>query len=605
MQPIKQLLSDVMALWMPPPSLSVSDWADEYRKLSPESSAEPGQWRTSRAEYQRGILNALNDPAVETIIVMSSAQVGKTEVINNIVGYYIHQDPSPILCLQPTLEMAKTWSKDRLAPMVRDTPALAGKLKDPRSRDGDNTLLHKKFAGGHITMAGANSAASLASRPIRVVLCDEVDRYPVSAGTEGDPVNLAKKRTTTFWNRKIVLTSTPTIKDASRIEAAFDSSDQRRFFVPCPHCEEKQDLKWKNIKWEEGHVFYVCEHCGATIEEKHKISMVANGEWIATAKASATKTAGFHLSELVSPWVSWSEMVDNFLEAKKFPETLKTWINTALGETWEEEGDGVSGDELQDRERVIGVHDSVLFITAGVDVQKDRIECSVIGWGLGEEAWVIDHVVLIGDTQRQDVWEQLSDQLLREFEGKETMRISRMFIDSGHQTQDVYRFSIKYSTRGVFAIKGQSQDGKPVTAKPAKRKRGEVKPVPIGTIAAKDVIYGRLKIAEPGAGYVHFADHLDEEYFKQLTAEQVFTKYVQGTPRRYYKQTRDRNEALDCFVYGYAAMVFLNVTKLEVIAKKREIKLSRRAETTDAPPLTALKRRQPVKRKGGFVNAWK
>jgi phage terminase large subunit GpA-like protein len=220
----------------PPPKLTVSEWADEYRRLSPEASAEPGRWFTARAEYQRGIMDAVSDPAVETVVVMSSAQVGKTEIVNNIVGYHVHQDPAPILVLQPTVEMAQTWSKDRLAPMLRDTPALRGRVKAPRSKNSQNTLLHKVFPGGHITMTGSNAPASLASRPIRIVLCDEVDRYPPSAGTEGDPVSLARKRSTTFWNRKIILTSTPTAAGMSRIEAEFEQSDKRHFHVPCPHC---------------------------------------------------------------------------------------------------------------------------------------------------------------------------------------------------------------------------------------------------------------------------------------------------------------------------------------------------------------------------------
>ena len=192
----------------PPPKLTISEWADEYRKLSPESSAEPGSWNTSRAEYQRGIMDALSDPYIETVVVMSSAQVGKTEILNNAVGYFISQDPSPMLVVQPTLDMAQTWSKDRLAPMLRDTPILSGLVKDPRSRDSGNTTLHKVFPGGHVTACGANSPSSLASRPVRNVFCDEVDRYPVSAGTEGDPVSLAKKRSATFWNRKIDRKST-------------------------------------------------------------------------------------------------------------------------------------------------------------------------------------------------------------------------------------------------------------------------------------------------------------------------------------------------------------------------------------------------------------
>ena len=235
----------------PPPKLTVSKWADQYRELSSESSAEAGKWSTSRAEYQRGMMDAISDPDIENVVLMTAAQIGKTEIINNVVGFHIHQDPAPMLVVQPTLEMAQTWSKDRLAPAIRDTPVLSEKIGDPRSRDSGNTTLHKVFSGGHVTSCGANSPSSLASRPCRIILCDEVDRYPISAGTEGDPVALARKRSSTFWNRKIILVSTPTEKGASRIEDAYGESDQRKYFVPCPDCGEHQELKWSNVQWSE------------------------------------------------------------------------------------------------------------------------------------------------------------------------------------------------------------------------------------------------------------------------------------------------------------------------------------------------------------------
>jgi len=263
---IKKKAKQVALIAKPPPILTVSEWADQKRRLSSESSAEAGQWRTSRAPYQKGIMDALNESNVHSVVVMSSAQVGKTELILNVLGFHIDYDPSPILVIQPTLEMAESFSKDRLAPMIRDTKALRGKVKDAKSRDSNNTLLHKKFPGGHISLAGANSPASLASRPIRIVLCDEVDRYPTSAGSEGDPVNLARKRTATFYNKKVILASTPTLKNASRIEAAYEETDKRRYHVPCPDCGQFQHLKWKQIKWDKDkldYTAYYCEACGS------------------------------------------------------------------------------------------------------------------------------------------------------------------------------------------------------------------------------------------------------------------------------------------------------------------------------------------------------
>jgi len=550
-------------------------------------------------------MDALNNPEIETVVMMSSAQIGKTEIVNNICGYYIHQDPSPMICLQPTLEMAKTWSKDRLAPMERDTPALQDKLKDPRSRDSENTMLHKRFPGGHITMAGANSAASLASRPIRIVLCDEVDRYPASAGTEGDPVNLARKRTTTFWNRKIILTSTPTIKGASRIESAYLASDQRKYFVPCPDCGAMLLLEWKHLKWDGGEIWYECEACGVCIEERHKLKMIADGKWRSTAEASAQKTAGFYINELYSPWVTWREMRDNFLEAKKYPETLKTWVNTSLGETWEETGEGVDDlalrarSEIYDRDAII---DEVVLVTAGVDVQDDRLEIEVVGWAIGEESYSLDYLVLPGDPERGDVWQRLDDVLESIFSG---LKIKIMFVDSGAHTQAVYRYCKRRGRRGVYATKGQSQPGKPTSARAARRKPGEdVKPIPIGTDTAKDVIYGRLKIENPGPGYCHFPERYDDEYFAMLTAEEVIIKHVQGVPKRVYRQKRKRNEALDCRVYAYAAMHYLN-PELSVMTK-RKLKAEKQAEPEqNNSTITPISRKRHKPAKKSFVNGWR
>ena len=244
-------------------------------------------------------MDVVLDRDIETIVLMSSSQIGKTEILNNILGYYISQDPCPVLVMQPTLEMARTWSKDRLNPMLKSSKVLKGKVKEPRAKDSENTVLHKKFDGGFIAVVGANSASGLASRPVRILLADEIDRFPLSAGAEGDPVSLALKRTTTFWNRKIVMASTPTIDGLSRIQTAWNQSDQRHYWVPCPECNEMQVLEWANVKWEEDKpetAKYVCVHCGSLLEEKHKITMIRNGEW--RAEGETKKPAGLHINEL-------------------------------------------------------------------------------------------------------------------------------------------------------------------------------------------------------------------------------------------------------------------------------------------------------------------
>jgi len=548
--------------------------------LSSEASAEPGKWLTSRAPYQREMMDAVGDPNIETVVIMSSAQIGKTEIINNVIGYHIQLDPAPILLLQPTLEMAEAWSKDRFAPMLRDTSVLHGLVKDPRSRDSGNTLLHKRFPGGHITMSGANSPASLASRPIRMVLCDEVDRYPVSAGTEGDPVNLAKKRSATFWNRKLVLTSTPTIKGASRIESAFEQSDQRRYHVPCPHCGELQTLKWMQVQWEqdaskegdEKHLpqtaYYVCEHNGCIISDSDKVAMIKAGKWIASAPFAGM--AGFHINELYSPWVSFATMVAEFLKAKKLPETLKTWVNTSLGETWEEAGESIEADSLLTRKENWGsfAPESVVVITAGVDVQGDRLEIEVKGWGIGEESWSLDYKIIYGDPAQNMVWQELDTYLQRPIKSQTGLflNIACTCIDSGgHHTQMVYEFCGSRAVRGVFAIKGMNQAAKPIIGRPTRNNRFKLRLYPIGVDTAKEVIFSRLRISELGAGYYHFPAERDREYFLQLTAEKQVTRFNKGVGRREWMKTRARNEALDCNVYALAALKLLS-PDLEALA---------------------------------------
>lgn len=605
----------------PPPTLTVSQWADRERRLSPEASAEPGSWDTSRAEYQRGIMDAFSDPAIHTVVVMSSAQVGKTEILNNIVGFHIDQDASPTLVLQPTIEMASTWSKDRLAPMLRDTPTLRGKVSDVRSRDGKNTILHKSFDGGHITMAGANSAASLASRPIRVVLCDEVDRYPPSAGTEGDPISLARKRTTTFWNRKVGMFSTPTVKGVSRIEMAFEESDRRRFWVPCPHCSEMQVLVWSQVRWEPGQpetAAYFCadEGCGTFWSDGERWQSIRRGEWRAEGKF--TGVAGFHLSELYSPWVRLADTARGFLEAKGNPERLKTWVNTSLGETWEERGEEVDLHSLQERARSEGWigHDDdrlmpapsgVLLITCGVDVQGDRLEVERVGWGVDDESWSLEHLVLYGDPSGPDLWADLDEYLLtptRTTDGRALGVVATAIDSGGHYTDAVYNFVRDKSRRRVWAIKGQAGAGKPVWPKLAsKNNKGRIALFNIGVDSAKDIIYGRLRLTEPGPGYSHFPSDRDGAWFEQLTSEAVVTRYVKGFPvRSWVPKPNTRQEALDCRVYAFAALRSMSIGwgKVQRLLQ-HQAQARHRQEVVEEEDVTSVAQSRPLPTKAKRV----
>ena len=501
---------------------------------------------------------------------MSSAQVGKTEMLLCLLGYHMHHDPSPILLLQPTLEMAETFSKDRLMPMVRDTPAITSKIQT-QTRNSGNTILHKAFPGGHLTMAGANSPASLASRPIRIVLCDEVDRYPVSAGDEGDPVSLATKRTATFWNRKRVLTSTPTIKGVSRIERAYEASDQRRYHVPCPHCGHYHHLQWANVIWDKNapHTARLrCPECQQDIPESAKPRMLKQGEW--RGSEPFTGTAGFHLNELYSPWRKWSEVVDDFLAAKDNRELLQTWVNTSLGETWEDSGETADPESLLGRRETYAadVPDGVCVLTAGVDVQADRLEVYVYGYGEGEETWAIDMLPLYGDPNQADVWTSLDQALSATYthESGTRLPISAACIDSGgHHTQIVYDWVKTRLTRRIFAIKGVAGEGRPIASAPMQKRTGrERRQVPLYTVgvdSAKALIMSRLQNTAPGPGYWHIpAGHslFGEEYAAQLTGEKLVTKFRRGFPVKEWIKTRPRNEALDCAVYALAALRILN-----------------------------------------------
>jgi phage terminase large subunit GpA-like protein len=565
---LDEITASALDTLRPPTKLTISQWAEENLVLSPEDSSERGRYRGERAPYQQAIMDAIGDPLVEGVVVMSSAQVGKTLIAKAVIGYYIDQDPSPILLIQPTLDMAASFSRDRLAPMLRDTECLRGKVASPKTRDSGNTILRKTFAGGHLTIVGANSAAGLASRPIRVLICDEVDRYPPSAGTEGDPVNLGRARTKTFWNRREVLMSTPGDADTSRIEPAFLASDQRRFNVRCPDCGHAQSLKWSGVTWtneDPATARYACEKCASLWGDAERIGSLQTGEWV--AEFSDRRIAGFHLNELYSPFRRLSEMVSDFLAAKDKPETLRTWVNTSLGETWkaEDEGEKVSAHELAGRlEAYAAPPRQVLLITLAIDVQDDRLECEFIGWGMGEECWGLEHIVLRGDVGSTALWQRASDELARTFHREDgaVLTVSACAIDSGgHYTKQVYEWARKHRGR-VYAMKGIGGAGKPlveVSQRPLKEHG--VRLYIVGVDTAKElVLMSRVKIAVPGPGYCHWPEGsgYPENYFEQLTAERRIVAYRMGRPtHRWVLNKGDRNEALDLRVYALALIALL------------------------------------------------
>lgn len=556
-------------------------------------------------------MDACSDPEIREVVVMAGAQLGKSEAILNIIGYHIENDPSPILVLQPTVEMAQSFSKDRVANgLIRSTPCLRDKVRDPRARDSGNTTLHKVFPGGALTLVGANSPAGLASRPIRLVLCDEVDRYPSSAGSEGDPIQLARKRANTFWNRKIVMVSTPTNKGASRIEEAFEESDQRHYYVPCKHCHHEQKMIWQNVRWEDGNpdsAAYACSHCGVLWTDSDRRWAIRNGRWFAEQEFKGV--AGFYINGLYSPWTPLADGVRDFLSMKKNPEQLRVWTNTYLGESWEDEGEQVDDFSLYERREDFkaAIPEEVVFLTAGVDVQDNRLEASIIGWARDQESYVIDHKVMYGDPSTPQLWTQLDSLVGKTYEtydGRQ-MAIRATCIDSGgHFTNSVYQYAKKNAGKRVFAIKGVGGEGRPIAGRPTKNNVVRCPLFPIGVDTVKDLLFARMRIEEAGPGYIHFNEHLDDEYFRQLTAEKIVTRFHRGFKKRVFQKVRARNEALDCFVYAIGAFAILNID-INTLADKAKIK-DNVGENISSESKAKPRKPPFVPRVGsGFVNSWR
>lgn len=530
-------------------------------------------------------MDCVSDPSIAEVAVMAAAQLFKTEFLLNTIGYFSDYDPCPIMLLQPTEAMAEAFSNDRVTPTIRDTPAMRAVFGDPKAKVSGNTILHKTFPGGHLTMAGSNSPAGLASRPIRVLLCDEIDRYPDSAGEEGDPVDLADKRTTTFWNRKVVMTSTPTIKGHSRIESAFEESDKRYYHVPCPRCGVPHRLIWQNVVWGQDtpakgdwrKAVFQCPSCSGHFTDAEKNAAVKKGRWIATAPF--TGRAGFHLSQLYSPWQNsrLEKIVEGFRKAKGNPERLKVWTNTVLAETFEIGGETVDENDLEgravdfprDAEGNPLVPERVLILTAGADTHPDRIEAELIGWAGGEESWSIDYRVFTGDPniaegQPGSPWDEFTDWIreTRRNEQGVDFRIARTCIDTGGEnTQAVYSY-VKRHQRGdrILGIKGMPGADRPIIGNPSRKRTGKKgRPIdvyPIGHDATKHTVVSRLKITEQGPGYCHFPKGRGSEYFRQLTSEKCVTKYRKGRAFREWVPIEGRrNEALDCRCYGTGALV--------------------------------------------------
>ena len=573
MTSISELEKSAYLAFKPPKKLTLSEWADEYAYLSAESSAEGGRWHT--LPYQKAMMDAITDPKIEQVTVMKSARVGYSKILNHIIAYHIHQDPCGIMVVQPTIEDAAGYSKEEIAPMIRDTKVLTNLVSDAKTRDSNNTILQKQFPGGVLSLVGANSARGFRRVSRRIVLFDETDGYPASAGTEGDQIKLGIARTQYFWNRKIVAGSTPTIKDFSRIERLFEQSDQRRYYVPCCHCGHMQYLRWPNMRWQDDDPLtasYACEECGALIPHSKKRWMVERGEWRATQPGNG-RHAGFHIwaAYSYSPNAEWSNLVEEFLLSKNDPEQLKTWINTTLGECWEDEyASKVGAEGLMERaanekyEKGVPPRE-VLILSLGCDVQDDRLSMSLWGIGRNEEMYLVDRKVIYGSPARADLWKQMDEVLMDKYKNEDgvELKIDSAAIDTGgHFTQEVYQYVRERSHLGLIGIKGMGQKGKPPIGKPTKvdinfsgkALRKGVQLFPVGVDTIKTTLHNRLKDAELGDGYIHFYPTITTDYFQELTAERQVLRYKHGYQERVWvKKSNARNEALDEMVYAYAA----------------------------------------------------
>lgn len=598
---LDQVVRQAMRVWRPPPRLKLSEWADQHFVLSAESAAEPGRWHT--LPYQRGMMDAITDPSVTFWTVMKSARIGYTKMLNAAIGYYMHQDPCPIMVVQPAVEDAEGYSKEEIAPMLRDCPELGALLLgEGKSKDTNNTILHKRFRGGVLSMVGANSARGLRRVSRKVVAFDEPDAYPPSAGAEGDPISLGIRRSEYYHDRKILRGSTPTFAGISRIEAAFLAGDQRRYYVPCPHCAYMDILVFRRkgqaddrghwMAWPEGkpeQAHFVCRRCGCEIEHHHKRSMVERGEW--RAEAPFKGHASFHIwaAYSFSPNATWAQIAEEFIDAnKRGPEVLKTFVNTVLGETWAERGDAPDWKRLYDRResyQIGTVPAGAVLLTGGVDVQKDRLVYEVVAWGEEKQSWNVDVGVLPGDTSSPAPWDELSKLLDRKYSGAdgELWTIGMMAVDSGYNTNQVYSWCRRYPMNRVIATKGRASErvliGAPskVDVTIAGKRRG-YKVWIVGTDVAKSELYGWLRLESPtkesGApfppGFCHFPEQ-GEEYFKQLTAEHL-VKVTRRTGHIVFEwqvQPERENHWLDCRVLARAAASLAGLDRLAGARKIR------------------------------------
>lgn len=628
---LNKAIAKAVAGMQPPEDLTVTGWAEAHRRLSAESAAEPGPWRTERTPYLRGPMDAFTDPKVNHIVVWAASQVGKSEFMNNAIGYIIDQDPGSILFIQPTTIDAKDYSKLRIAPMIRDCPTLKKKVAASKSRDSGNTILQKTFPGGILTMCGSTEAHALCSKPIRYVFGDERDRWAVSAGNEGDPWDLAMARQTTFYNAKAVEVSTPTIKGASAIAAAYATGTMERWKSKCPHCGEYHEIQWKDIRYEYeervvgeskaflvGEIFYICPGCGCISNEF--VMKRQPAKWVAdNPDAYLTGCRSFKLNAFVSQWATWESIIQKFLKAQGNSKKLQVVYNTCFGELWEDRGDIEDEDSLLARREEYSAElpDGVLVLTCGVDTQDDRLEFEVVGHGHFGETWGIKKGIIMGRPDDEKVWAALDDVLdhTYRFEDGLGLHISMTFIDEGgHFTQEVRMQCRNRISKKVFCIKGMPGRDRPFTGPPKQQKIvvhqtavGTCWQYQLGVDSGKQIIMDNIRVKTPGAKYCHFPrrDDYGPGYFAGLLSEHLVYDAEKKQPWIWKKiPGHERNEVLDCRNYALAAFKSLPVDLDAVDMRLKALRGKRTTGAVATAPRPQTTQPAPTRQQGSALNKY-
>lgn len=632
---LNSAIRPILVAIKPPENITVTEWADKNRVLSPETSAEVGPYRSARTPYLIEVMNAFTDSKVKHIAVVASSQVGKSEIMNNMVGYIIDQDPSSILFIQPTTLDAKDYSKLRIAPMIRDTKCLSDKVAESKSRDSSNTILQKSYPGGILTLCGSTEAHALCSKPIRYVFGDERDRWAVSAGTEGDPWALALKRQLTFYNAKSVEVSTPTIRGASAIEKAYSRGTMERWKVECPHCGAYSEIRFENIKYtyEKGgggegddapynvtSVNYACPNCGALSDELTMKHQPARWEAENPQALSLYGTRSFWISSWVSPWARWKDTIIEFLKARNNPNELQVVYNTLFGYLWENRGDIQDENALLARreEYKAELPDGVLLLTMGIDTQDDRLEYEVVGWGKGWENWSIKRGVIMGKPDNEDTWQPLDDILdhVYKFANGIGLKISLAFQDeNGHFTNEVRQKCRDRVGKKLFACRGVTDSGRttglqtPFTSPPKKKDIvlkgkyiGDCQTFSIGVDAGKHIIMRDLRVEAPGAKYCHFpkADEYDKAFFNGLLSERCVLNPKTKKLKWEKIEGHDRNEPLDCRNYALAAAHFLQPDFFALEQRLIDIRNGKKSE----PKKNGAAKKPRKKKSSNLYDGW-